>query len=436
MANVMILGSGGREDALAWWFSQYKHSVAVAPGNAGTFSKGANVNVSLDDFEGIARVAVDRNVKLVVVGPEAPLVAGIADYWEKEGLAKKGIRLFGPKKKAAMLEGSKIFARKFARKYGVPVPEFFALEGGHHETNAKQAESYLDARVSRGDEPLLVVKADGLCAGKGVFVKDSVEGAVDAARSLAQFGEAGEDFLLEQRLTGPEVSVTVMTDGHTFRAFHHSQDHKRRFEGDEGPNTGGMGAYAPTKVLTPTLERRIESDIIIPTLGGMKNERFDYRGILYFAVMLHEGKPYLLEYNCRFGDPEAQAIIPMVKADPFRLMTDCLNGKFESSPFALKDGCSACVVLCDESYPEGKSVGAKISFEVPLHYMQDVLVFHSGTKQEKGSTVTNGGRILSVVTSGAPTHQKAFDRVYAAIGHIRFKGKAFRRDIGYQVREM
>lgn len=436
MANVMILGSGGREDALAWWFGQYRHSVAVAPGNAGTHARGANINVPLDDFDAIAMAAVDRNVKLVVVGPEAPLVAGIADYWDSEGLTKRGIKLFGPKRKAAMLEGSKIFARTFARKYGIPVPEFFALEGGNHEVNVRQAESYLETKVSKGEAPLLVVKADGLCGGKGVFVEDSVEGAVRAAKRLGKFGKAGSDFLLEQRLTGPEVSVTVITDGHTFYAFHHSQDHKRRFDGDEGPNTGGMGAYAPTKVVTPNLERRIENDIIIPTLGGMKNERFDYKGMLYFAIMLHEGQPYLLEYNCRFGDPEAQAIIPMVKADPFRLMTDCLNGHFDRTPFALRDGCSACVVLCDESYPEGKSVGAKISFDVPLQYMQDVRVFHSGTKQDKGHTATNGGRILSVVAAGAQTHQGAFERVYEAISHINFKGKAYRNDIGYQVREV
>ncbi len=433
MANIMILGSGGREHALAWWFDRYKHKVFSAPGNAGTSSIGTNIPIDINDFNAIANSALQHNVNLVVVGPEDSLANGIGDFWEQIGLAKRSVYIFAPSKEAATLEGSKIMARKFAKKHNIPIPEFECFESEHHEANAREAKSYLEQIAKQGKEPLLVVKADGLCNGKGVFVNENIEEAHRAIGCMAQFGEAGRKFLLEEKLVGEEASVTIITDGSSYKMFHHSQDHKRRFDGDTGPNTGGMGAYAPTRLITPDMESRIRREIIEPTILGAKKENICYKGVIYFAVMVQENKPYLLEYNCRFGDPETQVIIPLTDADPHKLMMDCINGKLKDNDFRIKNEYAACVILVDMKYPQGKSTNELITIDPRANLMQDAILFHAGTKCCDNKLLTNGGRVIGATGISTIDHATAINNAYESARFINFKEKSYRKDIGYRV---
>ncbi len=433
MAKVMILGNGGREHALAWWFKQYNHEVLAAPGNGGTASIGKNIDIDIDDFDAVAHEAVKNYASLVVVGPERQIVDGLADYWREREFLDKGVRLFCPSKSCAELEGSKIFARKFAKRHNIPVPDFAPFENENVESNIRAAKSYLERSTADGRKPLLVVKADGICGGKGVIVNDNIKETLAAIDSVENFGNAGKKLLLEERLSGEEASIIAVTDGNSYRLFSHSQDHKRRYEKDTGPNTGGMGAYAPTRLVDAVLEKRITDEIIVPTIEGMKKESLDYKGVLYFAVMMQDGRPYLIEYNCRFGDPETQAIVPLVDADPYKLFNDCLSGRLSESDFKLKDAYSCCVVLVEGSYPSGKSKGEEISFGRKLKSMKDVVLFHAGTKLIGSRLVTDGGRIMGVTSVSDKSHKDAIDRAYEAEKHVYFKNKSFRNDIGYRV---
>ncbi|MFH1063636.1 MAG: phosphoribosylamine--glycine ligase [Candidatus Woesearchaeota archaeon] len=435
MARVMILGSGGREHALAWWFKKYGHEVHVAPGNAGTaIDCRANIDLNIHDFDDIDKAAVKNSIDLVVVGPEDALVNGIVDYWERSEARQSGIKIFGPPMATARLEGSKIFARRFAEKYGLPIPEYLALDSGDLERNLSMARRHLTGMKKGMEKELLVVKADGLCAGKGVYVNKNLKELEDCLGSLEQFGNAATDFLLEERLVGEEVSITLITDGISYKAFHHSQDHKRRFDGDRGPNTGGMGAYAPTRLVTPELERIIAKEVINPTIRGIREEGLEYNGILYIALMIQDNRPYLIEYNCRFGDPETQVIVPLVDADPFRLMMDCIYGRLDKTEFALRQAYSCCVVLVGEDYPIASSKGEEISYSPSNFGKDDIFMFHAGTKMDGGTVVTAGGRIMGITAISDIDHEDAIGKAYRAEQKVCFAGKDFRNDIGYRVR--
>ncbi|MFC1741813.1 phosphoribosylamine--glycine ligase [Nanoarchaeota archaeon] len=429
MAKVMILGSGGREHALAWWFRNYDHEVFSVPGNAGTRQEGANLGSSLKDLEAIIGIATDVRPDLVVPGPEAPLCAGIYDTFHYKGLPGQGINILGPSKAGAVLEGSKITSRKFAERYCIPIPDFIAYDCDDHETNVQQAKEFINSK----DRPV-VIKADGLASGKGVYVCDDSKEALEGLEKMQEFGIAGTKFLLEERLTGEEASITILTDGTSYKMFPHSQDHKRRFDGDEGPNTGGMGAYAPTRLITPEILSDIEENIIMPSLQGIREENWDYKGVLYIAIMVQDNRPYVIEYNCRFGDPETQTIIPLVDTDPFVLMMDCINGDLDSSPFSIKnDHYACCVVLADKNYPEGSSKGEELTMDPEFDRKDNLTFFHAGTRMEDGKIVTNGGRIGGVTAVSDFSPQSAIASAYDGVQLVHFNGKDFRKDIGGRV---
>ncbi len=433
MSKVLILGSGGREHALAWWFDQYGCNVSVAPGNAGTEELlGDNVNIDPNDFEAVRRFAMGKGIDLVVPGPDALVVNGIVDYWREYDLADDlGIHIFGPSKEGAALEGSKILGMKFARRHGIPVPDFVAFDSHDFNTNLHEATKYLGRFIAenRIGAPL-VLKADGLCEGKGVAVCDTPGEVLAAIKELPRFGAAGEDFILEDRLRGDEASITVITDGKEYRMFHPSTDHKRRFDNDKGENTGGMGVYAPTKVVPPKLERMIEREIVKPTIRGLRKDGIDYKGVLYLAIMVQDGQPYLIEYNCRFGDPETQAIVPLIDADPFDTMMDCIHGRLGKHPFKRRDAYSCSVILVHKDYPAKRSRGRRIDIKELPESMDDVVVFHAGTMAKKGRVYTNGGRILAVTAVSEDGHAAAIRRAYQQVEDIRFKDRDYRHDIG------
>ncbi len=456
MSKVMILGSGGREHALACWFDRYGHDVFVAPGNAGTAELGENLKLDVNDPQKVATHALHKDVSLVVVGPENllctnsadPRLGGLADYWQKEKLAEDGVYLFGPRALkqgaplgGAMLEGSKIFARNFAQRHGIPIPEYVGFRSGHHDTNLSQAMSHWKHRMGSGKRKLMVVKADGLCGGKGVFVCDDDDEVFRAIRSMPQFKGEGDDFLLEQRISGEEASITVVTDGKDYVAFPHSQDHKRRFDGDRGKNTGGMGAYAPTRLVTPDLEAKVAKEMIEPTIAGLAEDNMPYVGVLYFAIMVRDDQPYLIEYNCRFGDPESQVIIPLMEGDPYELMTACCEGRLEGvkDEFRIRPAYSACVVLCSEDYQNRGGASAKgneIVFSDVGQGIDGLTFFHAGTKKEGDRTVVDGGRVIGVTAVSEADHRTALELAYAGAERVKFEGKDMRTDIGYRVLEL
>jgi len=427
--KVLVIGSGGREHALAWKIRKSPHVswLGCAPGNEGTRSVAQSVEIAADDIEGIAKYVHDNQISLTVVGPEAPLAAGIASAFDQ----KRHI-LFGPTKEAAKLESSKSFAKDLMAAAGVPT--------GHYATftDAEGAKAW----ISAFDRPM-VVKASGLAAGKGVIVCDTTEetkAAVDRMLVDKEFGEAGSEIVVEERLEGSEVSVLAVCDGDTFIMLPPSQDHKRIGEKDTGPNTGGMGAYSPTPLIDDAAIERTAKHIIEPTLEAMRENGTPYRGMLYVGLMITDDGPKVLEYNVRFGDPESQAVLPMVKVDLVDLM---LAGSLNKLSDMLKhvnlksydwnrisrSGHAASIVLASAGYPGGYEKG-KVITGLPQE-SDNLLVFHAGTKRDKGEIVTSGGRVLTV-TGIAETLPEALKKAYAACDRIQFEGKTLRRDIGWQ----
>jgi phosphoribosylamine--glycine ligase len=429
MARVMVLGSGGREHTIYKWFRQYGHEAFCAPGNGG--SDGNNIAVDdICDAGQLIEAAGNNSIDLIVVGPEAPLVADVVPKCRDAG-----VRIFGPPAEAAILEGSKIEARRFATKYGARVPDYTVFEAADFNDNVQNATDFL-LMTTRGLRPLpFVVKADGLCGGKGVYVADDFVGILDGIVSLKGHGRAGEKFLLEERIRGEEASITIITDGRSYKMLPASTDYKRAFDNDKGPNTGGMGAYAPSVLVTPELENAIRSDIIDPTLKGIQEEGWDYHGVIYFAIMVQDNKPYLIEYNCRLGDPETQVILPLVDADPYRLIIDCLDGKIDESPFGIKPGCACCVVVADTKYPASKIKGERIVIPDSLAVMDSVTVYHAGTEMQDGWLISKGGRLLGVTGFGE-SHKDANDRAFGAAKAIMESNPDLRArcrmDIGHQ----
>ncbi len=413
--RVLVVGGGGREHALVWHLARSGHQVFCAPGNAGIARVAQCGPVSADDLPGLVRLACQEKVDLTIVGPEAPLVAGAADEFGRQGL-----RVFGPGRSGARLEGDKAFAKELMLAAGIPTAGFRSF------TAFDSARSYL----SRHKLPV-VVKASGLAAGKGVVVAETLAAAEHAASDMlreGRFGEAGRTVVIEEYLEGEEVSMIGLCDGRRVRLLAPSQDHKRLLDGDRGPNTGGMGAYAPAPMMTPARQQEVEQKVFVPLLAEFARRGIDYRGVIYAGMILTAEGPRVLEFNCRFGDPETQVILPLLDEDLAELAIACIDGKLsELTPKPAQDRAALCVVAAVEGYPGSYGKGMPITGDLVGH--DEVVVFHAGTKLEGGRTVTSGGRVLGVTGIGRSLAE-AKERAYRALAGIGFPGIVYRRDIG------
>jgi phosphoribosylamine--glycine ligase len=422
--NVLIIGGGGREHALAWKIRQSSRAdrVFVAPGNAGTGMDAENVDIPVTDFPRLIRFARENSVGLTVVGPEEPLCKGIVDAFEQSGL-----KVFGPTKSAAQLEGSKVFCKNLLRGADVPSADFHVFRDPDH------ADRFIVNRYPNEDDSVpIVVKADGLAAGKGVMVCTSRREALDAIDRIMrrrEFGDAGREVVVEERLDGREASVLAITDGRTLVVLPPCQDHKRAHDGDQGPNTGGMGAYCPAPLVDVAQLRWIEQHILVPTVHAMKRSRQPFRGVLYAGIMMTHQGPKVLEYNVRFGDPECQPLLMRLKSDLLDLLEAAVDGRLEELPGVDWDPRpSVCVVMASEGYPGAYERGQPIRGLEDAAKLADVKVFHAGTATAGGQVVANGGRVLGVTALG-DTIAAARRQAYAAVKCIRWSGAWCRKDI-------
>tara|TARA_Y100001933_G_scaffold265037_1_gene334488 strand:- start:2226 stop:3503 length:1278 start_codon:yes stop_codon:yes gene_type:complete len=417
--NILVVGSGGREHALAWKLAQSPRSdrVWVAPGNAGTQQDAENVDLAVDDFDHIVQFAKQNSVGLTVVGPEAPLAGGLID-----ALDEAGIPAFGPSKDAAQLEASKVFCKQILRRADVPTAEHRAFQ------DADSAVFYLQQQEDRP----WVVKADGLAAGKGVIVCENQEQAIDAVQRIARdkaFGEAGDSLVIEERLFGQEASILAITDGRTLVTLPAAQDHKPALDGDTGPNTGGMGAYSPTPLITPAAQAKVEEEILVPTVHAMKRSRQPFQGVLYAGLMVTNQGIKVLEYNVRFGDPECQPLMMRLDSDLLDIFEATVKGDLASIDSPTWDPRpSVCVVMASEGYPGDYTKGHPIRGLGEAAQLPDVKVFHAGTREVDGEIVSSGGRVLGV-TAVADTVAGAKLQAYRAVKCIRWKGAWCRKDI-------
>ncbi len=423
--NILVVGSGGREQALAWKLLQSPRveRLLVAPGNGGTAALGAraaNAGVSADDIDGLIALARTESIDLVVVGPEVALSLGLVDR-----LRDAGIRAFGPTKAAAQIEASKVFAKDFMQRHGIPTARYAAF---------CDADAAL-AHVCRVDYPV-VIKASGLAAGKGVLIPADLaeaEAGVRAVMVERAFGAAGDALVIEERLSGPEVSLLAFSDGRSVAVMPPAQDHKRVFDGDRGPNTGGMGAFAPSPVASPSLVAEATRSVLQPAIDGLRAEGMPFVGVLYAGLMLTRDGPKVLEFNCRFGDPETQAILLLLESDLLDVVEACLDGRLAAQPLRWRRGAAATVVLASGGYPGHYERGHVISGLDDAQAVEDVVVFHAGTARRGAEVVTNGGRVLNVSAYG-PTLPDALQRAYAAAERIHFAQMHYRRDIGRHIR--
>ena len=416
--KVLVVGGGGREHALCWKISQSPlvEKTYCAPGNAGISRHAECLDIGAGDFDSLAQFVKKESVDLTVVGPEQPLCEGITDFFEKEGLL-----IFGPSKAAAELEGSKIFSKNLMKKYGIPT--------GRHSvfTNMEQAL----ARVKE-TEPPFVIKADGLAAGKGVIICHSREEGEDALRSMMvhkKFGDAGKKVIMEEFLTGEEVSFFVLTDGETILPLEPSQDHKPIFDGDRGPNTGGMGAYTPAPVVNDRLRRRIIEEVMIPTVRAMKSEGRTYRGILYAGLIIKDESLKVLEFNCRFGDPEAQPLLMKMESDIVPVLHSIARGEIKGDPIEWKDGFCVCVVMASRGYPGSYEKGVILKRLRGFAETAETMIFHAGTAFSGDELVTSGGRVLGVTSLG-DTMEGSMRNAYRAVESISEESLVYRTDIG------
>ena len=417
--NVLIVGNGGREHALAWKIGQSPRvkRVFVAPGNAGTALEAENVDIAATDFPRLIKFAKQNEIALTVVGPEQPLAAGIVDAFQAEKL-----RIFGPSKAAAELESSKVFCKNLLRHADVPTADYRVFRTAEH------AITFLTDR----EEAPVVVKADGLAAGKGVGVCANRAAAIDAVNRIAknkEFGAAGNQLVIEERLDGVEVSVLAITDGQTILTLPSAQDHKAAYDGDTGPNTGGMGAYCPTPLVDDELMRRIEEHVLVPTVHAMKRARRPFRGVLYAGLMLTHQGPKVLEYNVRFGDPECQPILMRLKSDLVDVLEATIDRRLtELPPLEWHPQSSVCVVMASEGYPGKYERGRPIRGLDEAAQVPDVKVFHAGTATSGGQVLTDGGRVLGVTALGSSIPAAKL-QAYTAVKKIRWDGAWCRKDI-------
>ncbi|MEQ8389063.1 MAG: phosphoribosylamine--glycine ligase [Alphaproteobacteria bacterium] len=420
--KILVVGSGGREHALCWALSASPlcEAIIAAPGNAGIAEIAECVAVAADDVEGLVALARDRAIDLVVIGPEAPLVLGLAD-----ALREEGIRAFGPSARAARLEGSKGFMKDLANKYGIPT----AAYGRFHDAEAA-------IRFIREKGAPIVVKADGLAAGKGVILADSEAEAIEAVREMMagdRFGEAGREVVIEERLRGEEVSFFALVDGETALPLASAQDHKAVGEGDTGPNTGGMGAYSPAPIMTDALAEEVMATIITPTVAAMKAEGCPFEGVLFAGLMVDENGPKLLEFNVRFGDPECQALMMRLRSDLLTALVAATDGELADFDMRWDPRTALCVVMAARGYPGSYERNTEIR-NLAAAQDDDVVVFHAGTSRRDGRLVATGGRVLGVTARGQNARE-AQVRAYAAVDRIDWPGGFCRRDIGWRAVE-
>ena len=414
--NVAVIGGGGREHTLAWKLAQSPSvdKLYALPGSDAMASIAECVPIGVEELDRIADFAVEKGIDMIVVGPEVPLTEGIADVCQK-----KGIAVFGPNKAAAQMEGSKVFAKNLMKKYHVPTAAYASF------TDGNAVKDY----IHKMGAPI-VVKADGLAAGKGVVVAQTVEEAVDAVNAMMEdhiFGASGGRIVIEECMVGEEASLLAFVDGKTIVPMISAQDHKRIFDNDEGPNTGGMGAYAPAPVMTPELVQTVYDTILVPVVQGLANEGITYQGCLYAGLMITAGGPKVVEFNCRFGDPETQAVLPLLDGDLAQIMYACTQGTLRRDMVHWKQGAACCVIMASKGYPASSHKGDVISGLDAVD--DDIVVFHSGTKKADGLYQTNGGRVLGVTAVG-DSLQEAIDKAYANVRRISFDGQQVRSDIG------
>lgn len=416
--TVLIVGSGGREHALAWALARSPQvdRIYIAPGNAGTQAVGTNIAISVEDIPALLNFAQEKEINLTIIGPEAPLAAGVVDAFQAWGL-----RVFGPSQSAARLESSKAFAKSFMVEQGIPTAAYAAF------TDYEEAVEYV-AELNRP----CVVKADGLAAGKGVILCDTPEQAQAALRVMMQdraFGESGSTVVIEERLSGPEVSILAFCDGKTVVPMPPARDHKRAFDGDAGPNTGGMGVYAPVPDISSDFIDEIRRSVLQPVITGMARRGTPYIGVLYAGLMLTPDGPRVLEFNCRFGDPETEAILPLLENDLFEIFMACTEQQLSKVNVRWRPGACATVVLAAPGYPEAYPKGLPITGVDDANSHDEVVVFHAGTAHNKGQLVSSGGRVLAVSATG-DNLDTALRRAYRAVDDIHFEGMHYRRDIG------
>ena len=420
--KVLLIGSGGREHALAWKLRQSPQveKIFCAPGNAGIGEIAELVSIKVDDLTALLKFAKTSKIDFTVVGPELPLTLGIVDLFEKDGF-----RIFGPTKLAAEIEGSKVYAKHFMKKYKIPTAEFRTFDASQRYA----AERYIN------DIPVpIVIKANGLAAGKGAAVCETKDKALEVLQEMMVqklYGEAGEQVVIEEYMVGEEASLLAITDGVQFVTLPPAQDHKRILDGERGKNTGGMGAYAPTPFVTEKILEKIKRSIIRPTIYGLTKEGRRYKGCLYCGLMLTRTGPKVVEFNCRFGDPETQVILPLVEGDFAELLLAATNGTIQNFKVKQRRATAVCVVIASGGYPDKYEIGKEILGLDATSGLEDVLIFHAGTKLEHDKVLTSGGRVLGVTALGpADNLEMTISRAYQALSKITFDGAYYRSDIG------
>lgn len=422
--NVLILGSGGREHAFAWKISQSSlcKKLLIAPGNAGTSLVGKNIDLDLNDFEGIKDLCIAESINILLVGPEDPLVNGIYDFFEGDEKLQE-ITVIGPSRKASQLEGSKEFAKEFMMRNGVPTANYKSFT----KENLEEGYKFLETL----DSPY-VLKADGLAAGKGVLIHEDIIAAKASLKEMLsdkKFGKASSKVVIEEYLSGIELSVFILTDGESYKILPSAKDYKRIGEGDVGLNTGGMGAISPVPFADRFFIEKVEREIIAPTIQGLRNESIDYKGFLFIGLMVENGDPKVIEYNVRMGDPETEVVIPRIKSDLLNLFRGIGNGSFSEIDFDISEDVAATVMLVSGGYPEKYQKGKEIS---GIDTITESIVFHAGTKLKDDKIVTNGGRVIAI-TSFGENIEEAVQRSLSNAVKTKFEGKYFRKDIGFDL---
>jgi len=422
--NVLILGSGGREHAFAWKIAKSSlcKKLLIAPGNAGTEQIGTNVNISVNDFKKIKDLCLKEEIDMLIVGSEGPLVNGIYDFFHEDEKLQH-ITVIGPSKKGAQLEGSKEFSKEFMIKYGIPTAAYQSFTKDTLEKGYQFLETL---------SPPYVLKADGLAAGKGVLIPETLEEAKSLLKEMladAKFGDASSKVVIEEHLRGMELSVFVLTDGISYKILPSAKDYKRIGEGDSGLNTGGMGAISPVPFADRFFIEKVEREIIIPTIKGLVEEDIDYKGFIFIGLMVENGNPKVIEYNVRMGDPETEVVIPRIKSDLLNLFRGIGNGSFSEVDFNISEEVATTVMLVSGGYPESYKKGKEMT---GFDEVEDSVMFHAGTKSSDDKILTNGGRVLAITSFGNDIDE-AINKSFVNAEKINFEGKYYRKDIGFDL---